>query len=545
MRKWLTTLLTALTISAAAQQAVLTQQRHFAKTIPAGNYSGITRIEGNRYAVADDKSTTAGFHMMTITVDSMTGNITEARTDSFVTCGLPNRDEEGICYVQGTNTVFVSGEGDGRIVEYDLRGRLTGRELQVPEIFKTAHSNGGFEALTYNAATHRFWTITENTLRADGEMPTISRKTANRLRLQSFADDMMPRQQYWYVSDSSAVSQTTGKSFLGVSGLAALDDGRIVVLEREVRITEKYIGSFVHVKLYVVNPAQHNDGDVLEKTLLTEFRTRLNLTDRSMANYEGLCVGPKLKDGRQVLLLVADSQNQYKGKLRDWMRTVVTDAAARPKTAPFLSTSQLLEAASFLPAPPQKGSGEFQNDTFYYTWGKQQRTDSLTAARAATDEVLPLSDAFAEAFGMEISQEGTPEIYRLVEGVKRDAANVNRAAKNHFRRQRPFEHFAEPSLLPTADHWYRGTYSYPSGHSMRGWTYALTLALVATERTEALMLRARQYAMNRVICGRHWKSDIDASLMEATALMTRLENNEAFGRQLEKAREEYRRLTAH
>jgi hypothetical protein len=30
-----------------------------------------------------------------------------------------------------------------------------------------------------------------------------------------------------------------------------------------------------------------------------------------------------LADGRQVLLLVADSQNQYKGLLRDWFRTIV------------------------------------------------------------------------------------------------------------------------------------------------------------------------------------------------------------------------------
>ena len=118
------------------------------------------------------------------------------------------------------------------------------------------------------------------------------------------------------------------------------------------------------------------------------------------------------------------------------------------------------------------------------------------------------------------------------------------STQDYYRRTRPFAYFNEPSLVSAIDSVKRKTYSYPSGHSMRGWTYALTLALVATERTEALMLRARQYAMNRVICGRHWKSDIDASLMEATALMTRLENNEAFGRQLEKAREEYRRLTA-
>ena len=56
---------------------------------------------------------------------------------------------------------------------------------------------------------------------------------------------------------------------------------------------------------------------------MTEFSTRMNLTRRNFANYEGICVGPQLVDGRQVLLLVADSQNQHKGMLRDWFRSVV------------------------------------------------------------------------------------------------------------------------------------------------------------------------------------------------------------------------------
>jgi acid phosphatase (class A) len=70
----------------------------------------------------------------------------------------------------------------------------------------------------------------------------------------------------------------------------------------------------------------------------------------------------------------------------------------------------------------------------------------------------------------------------------------------------------------------------------------MTLALVVPDSTEALMARAQQFAMNRLICGRHWKSDIDASLVEATVVMNRLMSNAAFLEQLEKARKEYARL---
>jgi hypothetical protein len=114
---------------------------------------------------------------------------------------------------------------------------------------------------------------------------------------------------------------------VGVSGLAALDDGRIVVLEREMYFPKKQIGSFALVKLYVVNPSLHKPGEILSKTLLTEFRTKVNFTRRSFANYEGICIGPKLADGRQLLILVCDSQNQYRGVLKDWFKTVILTAS--------------------------------------------------------------------------------------------------------------------------------------------------------------------------------------------------------------------------
>ena len=306
-----------------AQEATLLKQKAFPKTVSAGNYSGIAWLGGSRYAVANDKSPTAGFYLMTIETDSLTGELLMAREDTFLTCGQPNRDEEGICYVPQTQTVFVSGEEDQEILEYNLQGQLTGRKLNIPEVFKTAYSNGGFEALTYQAQTHRFWTTSEFTLKADGEKPTIKRKIKNRLRLQSFGDDLQPKEQYWYETDSAVTRKHKGRSILGVSGLAALEDGRIVVLEREMYFPKKQIGSYDQVRLYMVNPSQQQPGEVLDKTLLAEFRTKVNLTRRSFANYEGICVGPKLADGRQLLILICDSQDQYRGVMKDWFKTII------------------------------------------------------------------------------------------------------------------------------------------------------------------------------------------------------------------------------
>ncbi len=302
---------------------VVHRQRAFPQKVPPGNYSGITWLGGDRYAVVDDKSLTAGFHLMTIRTDSLTGKLLEVRADSFLTNGHPNRDEEGICYVPQSNTVFVSGEADGNIIEYDMHGQLTGRRLTIPEVYRSARSNGGFEALTYNTVTHSFWTCNEHTLKADGDKPSLQNRVPDRLRLQRFSDDLQPAEQYWYLTDTIAVAKQQGRVVTGVSGLAALDDGRLIVLERELYFPPKQVGSTAEVRLYVVRPARQHSGEVLEKQLLTRFRSRINLTARSFANYEGICVGPRLADGRQLLVLVCDSQNRYKGFLQDWFRTIV------------------------------------------------------------------------------------------------------------------------------------------------------------------------------------------------------------------------------
>jgi len=307
-------------------------------------------------------------------------------------------------------------------------------------------------------------------------------------------------------------------------------------------------------------------GDLLQKQLLTEFRTKINLTDRSFANYEGICVGPRLKDGRILLILVADSQDQHKGFLKDWFKTITvanldftpqpnttsnqpshnnssdsTGKGVKVETPAFLSEEELPHTARFIMEPPQPDNGAFENDRYYYNWGKEQRK-TARAAQALLDEEQQLSKAFSAAAGFNIDANETPEIFKLAEGAKKDARATNRRTKNHFRRTRPFVFFNEPSLNPVYDKEYKESYSFPSGHSIRGWVYALTLSLIVPDSTEALIQRAQEFALNRVICGRHWKSDVDASLVEATAVMSRLMSNEAFIEQLKKARIEYARL---
>jgi acid phosphatase (class A) len=69
--------------------------------------------------------------------------------------------------------------------------------------------------------------------------------------------------------------------------------------------------------------------------------------------------------------------------------------------------------------------------------------------------------------------------------------------------------------------------------------FALVLCTIMPERTNEILVRSEKYAQNRVVCGHHWKSDIDASLLLAAGMFANVVRTEAFQEQLKKARAEY------
>lgn len=273
--------------------------QRFHKLLPPGNYSGIASLGNDRYAVVSDKTQEDGFYVFRILIDTIRGRITEVENEGFRSSGMPNRDMEGICYLPATNTVFICGEKDNEVYEYSLDGQRTGRKLEMPEPFRQADHNYGIESLTYDAQRHLFYLTTEHPLKGD-----------SLLRIQTFGDDLKAQRQYLYQPDAPISS----KHIYGVSELCALDDGRLLVLERQIRIPRLKLGASTVIRIYEVRPAEE---PFLEKRLIKEFRTHMNFFSRRFANYEGLCqLSPSL------LLLLADSQDRYKGILRDWFLLV-------------------------------------------------------------------------------------------------------------------------------------------------------------------------------------------------------------------------------
>ena len=275
-------------------------QQRFHRQLPAGNYSGICSLGNDAYAVVSDKAESDGFYVFRLEMDTVKGRITSAENLGFRSSGQPNRDMEGICFRPSTNTVFISGEADNEVLEYTLDGQRTGQRLLMPPEYKTARPNAGLEALTYDTESHLFYTTTEQPLPGD----TL-------LRIQSFGDDLEPQRQFLYQPDAPL----SRSRFHGVAALLAIGNDRLLVLERQVRIPKLKIGASTVISIYEVNTALADQHNMLTKRLVTSFKTRLTLTSRRFANYEGMCLPEP-----GTLLLIADSQNRYRGVLRDWFK---------------------------------------------------------------------------------------------------------------------------------------------------------------------------------------------------------------------------------
>ena len=308
-------------------------QHYFQRTVPKGNYSGLTWLGGDHYAVVSDKASESGFFVFRIQVDTVSGDIKDIVNEGFRSSGEMNKDEEGIAFFPKDSTLWISREADNTVLEYGLNGKQTGRGLFIPSVFSTATPAYSFEALTYNAHTHRFWTTSESTLRPDGKQANATNQVKNRLRFQSFDDSFVAKEQYAYLMDAPDNHSSAANYAMGVAAMAALDNGCLLVLEREFLVTPSKFGSYVANKIYCVDPIQSmtisqdkvldTNSPYMKKVLIATWKTSLSLFHQNLANYEGMCLGPRLMDGSQVIVLCADSQDQYGGVLRDWFRTVV------------------------------------------------------------------------------------------------------------------------------------------------------------------------------------------------------------------------------
>ncbi|MGE9955455.1 esterase-like activity of phytase family protein [Segatella copri] len=348
-------------------------QKAFPKTVAAGNYSGIAHLHDDIYAVVSDKSDSALYFNFRIQVNPKTGELERVenlgfteRTDGNLNDGKPwlglekGFDHEAIVKVSDS-TLMIASEGYCRLKEFPILptsadAAKIGYQQNLWESrwpSSDFYPNYNFESLAFDPVHQYLWSIPESTFRKDGQPATPQNGLANRLRLmrlnwgkmkedsnkEEYSEQVNSKKDsrymmtYAYQMDQPSTHKKADIYVMGVSELCVLPDGQLLVLEREAFIPKIKIGAFCKCKLYLINPLNSevfsmkekfsSDTPFLKKRLLTEWKTGLSLSKRSFANYEGMCLGPMLEDGSQVVILLSDSQDQYAGVLKDWFKTIV------------------------------------------------------------------------------------------------------------------------------------------------------------------------------------------------------------------------------
>ncbi len=270
--------------------------------------SGITWLGDDSYALAEDSG--GRIHRAHIVLDAVTGAITNCTFTGVQSVpGLV--DAEGIACEHESGLLFVSDESGAKILK--LLPDASPIRVPLPDFFTHTRPNKSLESLSCEhsnrGAGFCLWTANEDALTIDG--PPSSATNAPLVRIASlppFAIKKDAGDWWFYRLDAAQGGPIPGAGpdvpFNGLVGLAALGDGKLLVLERSCGLVpseDSGAPSLITSSIYYVDTSRTKPGSPtpLKKKLL--WRQGF-----PFSNYEGITLGPKLADGSRAVILVAD-----------------------------------------------------------------------------------------------------------------------------------------------------------------------------------------------------------------------------------------------
>ena len=189
------------------------------------------------------------------------------------------------------------------------------------------------------------------------------------------------------------------------------------------------------------------------------------------------------------------------------------------------------DVVELLPPPPLPDSAEQAADMASVV-AVCHGCSTNDAALALAEKKFSVAN-FAPALG-ECAQPGKlPKTDALLEHTQKDAAAVVDAAKDYWKRPRPFT--INPSL---ASGKLEKSFGYPSGHATEGMAVALVLAELFPNQREAVLAIGRNLGWHRVCLGRHYPTDIYAGRVVARAIVREMKTNPEFQRDFAQAKAE-------
>jgi acid phosphatase (class A) len=209
----------------------------------------------------------------------------------------------------------------------------------------------------------------------------------------------------------------------------------------------------------------------------------------------------------------------------------------------YLSEEELPNSLMLVSPPPKEGSAVYALDqeiaATYVSMDDEER--KIQATKDANLHFPEAAEAFNIILNTQISEETTPNLYMILRRTLADAGLSTYAAKDHYQRNRPFMVNNTPICTPEEEEALRKDGSYPSGHTAIGWAWALILAEVFPEQSDAILERGKEFGVSRNVCNVHWYSDVVAGRMMGAATVAKLHANKQFMIDLESAKQELKK----
>jgi acid phosphatase (class A) len=228
-----------------------------------------------------------------------------------------------------------------------------------------------------------------------------------------------------------------------------------------------------------------------------------------------------------LCLACASSAQEHKAK---------ADAKpAKVRVATFVHVDKL-PLTTIIPPPPASGSDVTKAEFAELHRLQDTRTPEQVKAAQADDAEEDIF-IYSTVLGAGFNAKALPLTAALSAHVHGDEPVASDPLKELFQRPRPYQIDAtlHPVCKLTEAH-----NSYPSGHTLSGYLLALTLIEMVPETSTQILQRADLYAHNRLVCGVHTASDLEASRRVAYLVFGSIVDDPKFKQELAAARTETR-----
>jgi len=243
--------------------------------------------------------------------------------------------------------------------------------------------------------------------------------------------------------------------------------------------------------------------------------------------------------GLAVLVACAGGISETTPATPTGMATATATVAATGRAAGFLAPATLPNAIATIPPAPKEGDARNALDWDIFVKTRALEGSDRWSMAKSDDSYKPadLLKDFSCAVGVTLTPENSPTLLSIIGRSTIDAGMAAEAAKQLYRRDRPFLH-NPGNICIDRNGGIAKSFDYPSGHASLGWTAGLVVAQLSPETATQVLARGRAYGESRVVCGVHNMSAVEAGRTNAAGVFAALQGSAEYRDALDKARAE-------